>query len=550
MEKFFLILYAIAVMIRFFKENKLYSFLIIFVSVWIAFIYAYCCKECTFWGDDFFYARVYDNIDYLNCLKFVGHGEGYIGVFLCKFLSFGLPLLLNIHPYDFIGFSEGLFRGFFVALIILAVSGFVNLYVKSKKTYLITFIFLTIYFFLTFIVENSGFQDVIYRYYRYLFAQLFFALFWFYIFKNILNKEKQETSVYQLICICFCGFFIGGAVEIIYFVSALLAILLIVYNLFVKIISNLAKNNEFNLKNRFNLNINFYLPVFFLFLAISFSVMSSGFHSVAVEERGISSFIITKDILKDFLNTYYIMLIKEEFIYWILFIIIFFVSFCLAIKEKEYKKLIIPSLFMFAILAVMFSLIFCGKTFDEMTRDRFWLYHIHILLLYKFLLIYPFLIFISNIAEQIALNKKYIKWCYYLLIILIVTLIISYKSHIIYNFQENSLFLTREQKIQAYQVEKIIRYYTLNKETAKIPYFLTENGLESLREEIYHKPLQIKSDYKIYKDKNILKYGYIITNDSTFETFYKDGGTFTADEINDIKFSRLLDKNFVLNQKK
>ena len=535
-------------MIKFFKNANFYNYLFLFIMcVFITVIYAYCCKECTFWGDDFIYARVYRNLEYLTCLTFELHGNGYIGVFLCKALSSGLPLILNIHPYDFVGFYHGLFRGFFVSLMLLAIARFINVYAKSNKLYIINFILLTIFFFWTFVVEYCSFTDIIYKFYRYIFVQIFFSIFWFYIFKSILNKESTRYSNLKLAALCCCGYIIGTAVELVYFTSALLVSLIAAYNIFLLAVNKFFKNKSFYADYKFNLNINFYLPAAFLFLAILLSTTSSGFHSVAHEQRGLFSTVINLDLIKEFTGVYIYLLIKKYYVFCLYFLSTFIIALSFSLRKKEYKEILVPVLLTISIYTVMFSLVLCGKTFDG---ETFWLLQPEVILLYKFIMIYPLIILISYIIKQTETGGKFIKWSCSSFIILATILFFIYKFFIIYNNEESSLFFIRPIKIRNYQIEKIIRFYTLQKRTAKIPAFLAENELSSLKETTFHGYIQLVSDSKTYRDKNILEYGYIITDDNTFETFYKDGGAFTSDEISDIKFSRLFDKDFVLNQKK
>lgn len=95
-------------------KKIIYYICLFSIAVFIICFFTDLSRYCSFWGDDSFYA-VYSHAyeTYFDCL--FGdvrneHGGYYIGLFLCKFLSFGLPNLLGIHPADFVGIGHGFIR--------------------------------------------------------------------------------------------------------------------------------------------------------------------------------------------------------------------------------------------------------------------------------------------------------------------------------------------------------------------------------------------------------------------------------------------------------
>ena len=197
---------------------------------------------------------------------------------------------------------------------------------------------------------------------------------------------------------------------------------------------------------------------------------------------------------------------------------------------------------------MLFSLVLCKDTFWGST----WLENSKIILLYKYLILFPFLYLISYLYKNIGNNKR---TNIILTTILIIFFLIFTFGNNIKNSSDIRFFdylhynkLTENKKC-AYIYQKIIRFYTLKKQVPKIPKEIIEYSFPELNEGIEQKEKEIYSDYLIYKDENILKYGYEIT-DGTLDDFYNDGGSFSDEELKDLKFSRLFDKEFVLNEKK
>ena len=100
------------------RNSIIFIFFLMLISVFIICCVKYFGKNSCFNDDDFFYARYMLGESYFDSFKFsLYHGGGYLGLFLCKFLSFGLPCLLNIHPDDFICNQAGIIRGIFTCYV-------------------------------------------------------------------------------------------------------------------------------------------------------------------------------------------------------------------------------------------------------------------------------------------------------------------------------------------------------------------------------------------------------------------------------------------------
>lgn len=100
-----------------------------------------------------------------------------------------------------------------------------------------------------------------------------------------------------------------------------------------------------------------------------------------------------------------------------------------------------------------------------------------------------------------------------------------------------------------------MRYYYLNGETAiiKANYFLEvgQNGekynFNSLETNFLHQGLFLKSMDLIYKNNDATTLG-VILDDNALEKFYAKGGTFSEKELEELKFERLKNDDFVLNK--
>ena len=492
------------------RNSIIFIFFLMLISVFIICCVKYFGKNSCFNDDDFFYARYMLGESYFDSFKFsLCHGGGYLGLFLCKFLSFGLPCLLNIHPDDFICNQAGIIRGIFTCFILMSISLFSIFYNKSKLLYLFSFLFIIFYYFNC---EFNYFTSLVnYNFYRYFFSLLFFSVFWYFICSNIL-KDKKETkkNYFELFLVCLCGFIVGTSSEIDFFVSAALIILIVIYNLI-------------NKKNKFNLNINFYLPMIFLFISMVNFILSPGFKEVAAT-RGMADIVITFDMVKEYTNLYLDVCFFKNVSYWIVFIILLILSIIICFRKKTFKNIILPIFFQISILTVMYSLILCGKTFGV---SDYFLCHHNIVFLYKMLILYPIIILfdfvIKNIYETIRYKKEFL-WAVCLVILISVICI-------------NINFIN---KIKIHS--KI--FYDFRKEMPKIPQsFIFDLPLDS---EI-HSNLYKNSLSKIYKDNDYMKINFIIVPNG-LKVFSEDGGKFSEEELRELKFSKLYDDDFVLGK--
>ena len=523
------------------KEKSLLS-LIFIVSVFVIITMVFFAKDFCFYGDDFFLSTYDINESIFDCLSFNysvqcnhTHGGGYIGYFLSKFISFYIPNFLSIHPCDFTKINAGI-RAVFTIIALLSASKFLNIFYKSKSIFCAGFIFLCLYFFYTVLYLKTLLIGVSYNYYRYVFSLIFFNIFWYYILKHLLINYKK-TNWLKLFLVSICGFIVGTSSEILFITSSLSTIFIFIYGIFSK---------------KLYLNKNFYLPVLFLYTGIMLFVFSKAFINVS-HDRGIGNFQIIGELFKSFTVEYINIYIFKFIVFWILFIILFGFSFYIAKKKKELQKVLLPVFMEISLLINIFLLIFCGRTFY--IEGQFWLIHEHIIFLYGMLILFPLFMIISYLLKNLNYSRKNIIKSIFWLILLSGLLNVIIFIILFPNLFSDKLTMYKEMgnyKKYIYKTEKILRFYRLKNEIPYIPInpsnrFTYEINSYIIPNQCFENFYPFITSYymRIYKDYDNVKY---CVNDKAFERFKKEGGNFSEEELNDIKFSRLLDDDFVLNK--
>lgn len=521
------------------KKDKLFVSIIFFISFLIIFWFYYYGQNCCFWGDDYYYSQLNPNEEILYTLDFRSeHGAGYIGFFLSKFLSFWLPIQLNIHPIDFIGNVHSIIKGLFAVVTILLLTKFSTFFCKSKVLYISSFILISSFVFYSILNTTALILSISYSYYRYFFSFIFFSIFWYYIYKNLLLKNNK-INYKELIFVSICAFILGTSSELAFFSSIAMIFLVVMHNIFCKI------TNKNHLK--FNINKKVCIPFILLIFAVLLFTLSNGFRATA-SERGITSLIDNLSLFREFINIIVKVYILDIYKIWILFILSFLISLYFAIKKGKFKEVILPLLMQVSTFLVLFSLLFCGKTY----LGNFFLSHYNIKLYIRIMFLIPSLILLGYVFYNINRNIRN-------KIIIIFSTIIFIYSFISFNsipkeeidfFQEVRM---KEMKKIQYITEKIARFYHLNKEIPYIPKEYTKHfpfwfNLDENIECMYDFTIFTTYFMKIYKEDFLINFGYCRSDDA-LERFYEKGGTFTEEELKELKFERLKNRDFVLNKK-
>ena len=195
-----------------------------------------------------------------------------------------------------------------------------------------------------------------------------------------------------------------------------------------------------------------------------------------------------------------------------------------------------------------FSLIFLGKTNYD---GDFWLTHPNIIFLFRMLIIYPILYCSSYVYKNLEViklfNKSKIKnFICLLIIVLLLNPLVKIPK------QYDGFDATFKRK--AYIMEKLLRFYYLRNERAILPKnAILLHDFDPWTSDVnapYYIGNQITDSYypRIYKDEKSRKLGYELNNNA-MNMFYKLGGSFSKEELEDIKFARLFNEDFVLNKK-
>lgn len=533
---------------------KKYIIFYLIVSVALITLIIKLCGNNMFIGDDFGYAfsdGVFSTLigEYKDT-----HGGGYFGYFLCQFFCFFLPIKLNIHPHDFICSPiHSIIKGLFACSIMLIIANYINFYKKDVSNKFFCYFFLILYFLYSVIFCEAKVFEINYNFYRYVLSLLFFGIFLNFLLRNVLNKEYKLNKI-MLPIACICAFITGTSSEIVFFTSAMFTGLIFIYNLIVLFVSKIKKDIKFKDEYKLNLNHNYYLPVLFLYMAIYMFINNKGYKAVAAS-RGMEDIIINFDILKEFIYYYVQIYFKYDIIYWLIFIPVLAVSFYLAYKNKEIKNIILPLFINISVLTVIFSLILCGKTNDEMSISlfsdcKYFLSHCNVIFIYKMIIIYPFILLLSYLFKY---NEKTKCILYFIVGIMVIYFACLNKNL----FSKLNSLSSNQQRQEFYIAEKILRYEYLLNETPYIPYSknLKEMDLGYLRWADENKKCldfwdpwwdgYIHQYYpQIYKDFESIKKGYCVSEDA-YERYIEKGGKFSEKELEDIKFQRLLNDEFI-----
>ncbi|MBQ4078329.1 hypothetical protein IJD15_04030 [bacterium] len=522
------------------KTDKLFVSSICIVSL-IVFLYIFfASRYCCFWGDDYYYSQYSLDEGVFDVLNFKKeHGAGYIGFFFSKIFSFELPVLLDIHPMEFSGSVHSFIKSVFGIITILLITKFVTFFYNSKVLYFSSFILISTFIIYSILDTQSAVLIITYNFYRYFFSFIFFSIFWYYIYKSLLFK-KNKTNYKKLILISTCAFILGTSLELASFSSAIMILFLLFYNFLLKIL----KKSHLT----FNLDKYFYIPSLFLFIAILLFTTSDGFVSVA-ESRGIGRFIENIFLYKEFFLELLKIYVIDIYYIWVIFIFLIIFSISLIIKmgkSKNILKIIFPVFMWMAIFIVLCSLLLCGKTND----GSFFLMHQNIEFYIRILLIFPCLLLVGYFFGKMNKYNKNI-------VIIIFSMIIPFVLILNLIKREANFFQfepMKEIKEIQYISEKIIRFYSLRNEIPYIPYEYTMESKYSVwfenDEEIECANNSILLAYftKIYKNDFILQQGYCRSRNA-LEKYYENGGVFTEEELQNIKFSNLFNEDFVLNTK-
>ncbi len=534
--------------------NKIINSLIFIIAIFIISIVLYISLNHAFYGDDYTFGLLnYKEGIFDSLYKTAGqeHGGGYFSLFLNKFLSFGLPYILHIHPADFICYGEGIIQGIITVLLCLSYVKFISESKNNKFLFLSLFAFFCIFYFYLIAYSRSYYSLTgVCTFYRYQLTLLFFNVFIYNIYKNITNPNNKFNIVNFIITI-FASIFIGCNNELLAEITLITMFEITLYNIIIKIISWKKKEIKSFL---LNLNIVFWMSFATLIISTILFATSVGFSGL-ISYRIVPNYneilINASEFLQEFIKLYF----KNAELWWIIFIIILVLAIKKAYKKSELKEVFIAVFIQLGNIITIISLAIGGKTLGE----TFWLFRPTI----KFSFLMIFLIVLLMITDNIiksAVPKTKTKLIYGLISILIIlSILIAPKLKYLTTLNKTDVSIVY--KKFAYIGEKMLRFYYLKNET---PYLINFDYKKYANED--YPSLYSKTDFvktpdlctkenlytltyypKIYKDNKSIELGLCYSDDA-LERFYKKGGQFNKEEFEPIIFSRLLDDDFVLNK--
>lgn len=526
------------------KTKNFFLLITTFTFIVTIILTSYFSRNCFFYADDHGWGTYSNDEGILDCLyktAFDRHGGGYIALFLTKFFCSGLPLILGIHPSDFIGCPQGIFKGICLAITFFLIAKHSRIFYKSNFLFVTLFLFCTLYFFGGLIETKVGYILFNNQFYRYPFTLLFISIFLYNLYKNILAKQKK-IRIKNILLSSFAAVVISTNVEITVYSIALFIILLILYNTTLSLTTKLCPNKSFLNNQKFNLNLNFYIPSIIYFITLKFYTFSDSFKELTAE-RGLNNITFNIQDLKEFLCTFRDLYIIDNISIWVLLILFAISSFIIAYKKKETKKIILPFFFDISYIIVTLSLFLCGRTFY--IPNEFWIIYPNIFFYFYLLMLFSLVIYTTYTIRYFILEKKYNSKIVLISFAILLTLISTEKIKLLSNFDtiknaEFTSYTPEEMHIHkktTYMLEKMLRFYYLKNETPILPIndnFLCRNGWNNYLYAIY------KYDPSRFRDFE--------TKENAMDLFYEKGGSFTKYELEHIRFQRLKNNDFVLNQ--
>ena len=279
------------------------------------------------------------------------------------------------------------------------------------------------------------------------------------------------------------------------------------------------------------------MPIISYLYGIIIMVACPGFW-IEVSWRHVKSVQEIIPLINPFLKDLYTIVIGRYICYFIILaILILLILIKSWIKNENKKETLCHILYgiipIIGCLGYFFTLILAGETFPS-TPKTFWLMEPYYHFVYTMILTSMFIYFIGFLCQ--GMKNIHIR----LVIILPILVFLIYNRGINIEICSNYANSLEQVRRNVYTCDKIVLTSIYSKADIKIPAFCKEKS--NLYE---HGNIQqyIKAIYKINIDNPV----EIIGNDDAMEHFHKLGGDITEKEKDKADFSKLLDKNFVLN---
>ncbi len=531
-------------------KDIIYIFITFIIMLSIILAVMYLQKNNFMYNDD--QAFGFATADTIFSAVYNAPGGGFLSHFCNCFFGSVLPVELGIHPGDFAGSHQAVINGIITSIAFISSALFSVFYKKSKIIFISALLFISVFSFYFIIQpENITLFLLHNNFYRYILILIFFNYLILKNSQNILYVKKN--SVKKIVLLSILSFICGTCVENIIVTVFTFYTILIIYNCITKLI--LRNKPEIIVKQyTYKLNFNFYIPFIVFIISVIFYVFSPGCKEIAqarnidlyslekfLEIKSIFSINLIFEFMQKFIDLY---IIKIQ-AYWVTIAIFIITGIKLTNKVSDIKKIILPLIILISILMGILALYLTGKTMG----GCFWIESEKIVTYFKITIMAPLYMYISYTIKKIK-NKRY------KIIISLIFIVLSIITAAKINIKDADEYrisaghnrkMLGEYKEYIYESEKIIRYYYLKNETAKIrPY--NKMGYVIFSKEFSGEFPAYYFDI-IYRDMSGNKIKLPEFNENAIELFYKAGGSFQENEIKEHKFTNLLDNNFVLNNK-
>ncbi len=515
-----------------FKNEKINLFINIPVLLILFFIILNLFKHSFIFADDTdttlheSFIKIFFNSAYANGL--------IIPSILEKLLGTYIPPILNIHPSDF----KSEYFSFIESFLILIFSFIpIKIMFLNKSDNIIYKLPITVYLFIIsfymYALQKSNLMIFTYDgFFRLNMPIFIFLLLFFYLIKTLNKITYKDYFIICLLTILCC-------------LSCELTCILVILGTLIYTFLSLFDKNKIS-------NKRFYLLVIILIFSISSSLFLFKFGAFIRKTPNLiidlNFFTNIFKILPEFIKEYIKYLLMKHIIAYVLLIsqiaVLFFKT-----NEKNSIKIVIS--YLLGLLIFFFSLI--GLGYYPNTNNSFYIIHPDIQTTYE-MIILAFNLYLFSVILKNKILKNYIVNLVFIVVLLSSILLINKNISFYNNFIKNILIPL---KITHYKSEKIIRLANLKNKTIYLDYEIFNNPLNW---GLFYNSKENEKNV-IYPDNTYIIFLNNIGMNITQKVIYTDkeivdkeykamgGGIFTEEELNNIKFNRLTDNNFLLNTK-
>lgn len=559
--------------LSFIKERLLW-FIVGFAMILTVFMLV---KDAVLSGDDV-WVGFYGDYKYIFLTP--EHGR-FIQSLQMKTLCCWVPKLLHIHPNS-MSYVNSFVVGLNFTLLCFATAMFG--FVGQKKTKMVPLIAVGVFLFcLNLLISSDSIQElrVLTFHFAYIFGLVMFFAFLL-IFGEVLYTPPPRKSASKTVIFCSVLSFLAALNDTYAYIGIISIFFAFCVSIFMILLQS-CKNHDFSD------SFKSFCKKYYVLISMSVCFVIGGIIAISttlrmegdrfVESNFDSSF---SNFCNLFLPQFWDACILRHLPFVLLLLLLF--TILLLNSDKDKKSVFYPMFLTVGIFGFFFMLFFGGsKCYYEI--DKFWIYQRDLQNNYLIILIAINLI----LWGFLKINKRKI-FNAIMVICICSTFCFLPKIESIYSQELQKSTLARK---TMYMSEKMYLFYIYNQETPILPmsalkqyisesfyllsnYIKTEydiyisayvyllgmdnfedvntyNSVEEATKKIRFSSTWFRTVYvpKIYNlsDEECLEYGFD-DDDKALRKFSDKGGTFTVEELEQLNFSKLLDRDFVLNKKK